>query len=101
MTIDYLLQKKCLATAKFIVTKKIEVSFYITDLNILCKRRNKHTPNVFFKQKRSKFKKFSGSLPVANGSKGGTEINDIHREKPCFTQFSTRMAASDFFCMFT
>ena len=47
----------------------------------------------FFHTKRSKFKEFSGSLPVANGSKGGTEINDTHREKPFFIQFSTRMAA--------
>ena len=28
-------------------------------------------------------------------------LNDTHREKQCFTQLSTRMAASDLFDMFT
>ena len=73
--------------------KKREASFYTIDLNILCNRGNKRTLNVFFTQKGSKFKEFSGSLTVANESKGGTEINDTHREKLLFIQFSTRMVA--------
>ena len=31
----------------------------------------------------------------------GHLLDDTHREKLCFTQFSTRVAASDFYRMFT